>query len=434
MKVKIESTRLVKPFYQDTTPLTTSDFVPLSVFDKATYDQHIAVIYAYNPPTQSNAAIELGLRKALAAYRAWAGRIGEDSDGNLVVLLNDEGVRFVEAFVDYPLDRTMLLKPSPFLLTLHPGVKDVSELVQVQLTRFSCGSMVVGFTAHHRVADGHSSSNFLVAWGQATRGLMISPLPFDDRTIFPPRCPPEVKFQHRGAEYIPRNFKKTYPLIDHDTNDIVVHKVHYSAEFISKLKAKASHNNKRYTTIETLLAHLWRSITRARGLNHSDTTKLRISVDGRSRLNPKVPNEYFGNLVLWAFVTTKVKDLLHEPLSYATRLLHEAIVKVNDDYFKSFIDFATHEVKDDGELVTNTESSSNPILWPDLEVDSWLRFPFYDLDFGCGGPYIFMPSFSPVEGMLFLLPSFLGDGGIEVFVPLFQQSLETFKEICYSLD
>ncbi|XP_057805241.1 agmatine coumaroyltransferase-2-like [Salvia miltiorrhiza] len=430
MKVKIENTRLVKPLYQGTTPRT-SDYVPLSVFDKVTYNQHIAVIYAYNPPTQSNAAIELGLRKALAAYRAWAGRFGEDSGGNPIILLNDGGIRFVEASVDYALDRTMLLKPSPFLLSLHPDLKGVAELVQVQLTRFSCGSMVVGFTAHHHVADGHSSSNFLVAWGQATRGLRISPLPFYDRMIFPPRNPPKIEFQHCGAEYIPRNFKKTYPMIDYNIDDVVIHKVHYNAEFISKLKAKASTNTKRFTTIEALLAHLWRAITRARALNQSDTTRLRISVDGRSRLNPKVPNEYFGNLVLWAFATTKVKDLLHEPLSYAAKLLHEAIIKVNDDYFKSFIDYANHEVKDE---VPNTESSFDPILWPNLEVDSWLRFPFYDLDFGCGGPYIFMPSFSPVEGMVFLLPSFLGDGSIEAFVPLFQQSLTTFKQICYSLD
>lgn len=104
MKVKIESTRLVKPLYQGTTP-PKLDHVPLSVFDKVTYNQHIAVIYAYNPPTQSNAAIELGLRKALAVYRAWAGRFGKDSGGNPIILLTDEGVRFVEASVDHALDR-----------------------------------------------------------------------------------------------------------------------------------------------------------------------------------------------------------------------------------------------------------------------------------------------------------------------------------------
>lgn len=432
MKVKIESSKLIKPLYQGNSPIT-SDRVPLSVFDKVTYNQHIAVIYAYHPPTQSNSAIELGLRKALSEYPEWAGRLRKDRGGNPIVLLNDEGVRFVEACVDQVLDRMMLVKPSPDLLSLHPNLEGVEELVQVQLTRFSCGSMVVGFTAHHHVADGHSSSNFLVAWGQATRGVRISPLPLRDRSIFPPRSLPKIEFEHRGAEYVAKKFKKTYPLIDYDANDIMVHKVHYTKEFIAKIKAKASNTSgKRFTTIESLLAHLWRTITRARGLNESETTKIRISVDGRSRLNPKVPNEYFGNLVLWAFATSKVKDLVHEPLSYTAKLLHDAVTKVNDNYFKSFIDFTNHEMNEE-ELVPNTESNET-ILWPDLEVDSWLRFPFYDLDFGHGEPYIFMPSFFPVEGMVLLLPSFSGDGSIEVFVPLFQQSLTTFKEICYSLD
>lgn len=436
MKVKIERNRLVKPLYQSTPP-PTSSYTPLSVFDKVTYNQHIAVIYAYRFPTPSNATIELGLQKALGIYREWGGRLGYDTNGNPIILLNDEGVRFVEASVDSELDQTVLLKPCASLLSLHPKLKDVVELVQVQLTTFSCGSLVVGFTAHHLVADGHSSSNFLVAWGQATRGLNITALPLRDRTIFSPRNPPKFEFEHRGAEYVAKKFKRVYPLIHDDMEDIVVHKVHYTAEFLSKLKAKASSMNenkyyKPFTTFESLVAHLWRTITKARGLNQSDFTQIRISVDGRSRINPKVPNEYFGNLVLWAFPRAKVNDLLHQPLSYATKVIHEAIVAVNDGYFKSFIDFSCHKAGEE-ELVANTQPNS-AFLWPNLEVDSWLRFPFYDLDFGQGGPCIFMPSFFATEGMLFLVPSFTGDGSIEAFVPLFRQNLATFQQCCSSLE
>ncbi|KAK6144306.1 hypothetical protein DH2020_021126 [Rehmannia glutinosa] len=436
MKVKIGSSKLVKPFYEGNPPLTT-DYMPLSVFDKVTYDQHVAVIYAYRPPTPPNATIELGLRKALAVYREWAGRLGKDSSGEPIILLNDEGVRFVEASVDRALDETVTFRPSASLLSLHPNLEGVVELVQVQVTRFSCGSMVVGFTAHHLVADGHATSNFLVAWGQACRGLQISPVPFHDRTIFSPRNPPKFDFEHRGIEYIPKNFKKVYPLIDNSVEDIVAHKVHYNAEFLSKLKARASSmngTNKPFSTFESLVAHLWRAITKARGLNGLETTQVRVSVDGRARLNPRVPNEYFGNLVLWAFAKAKVDDLLREPLPYAAKLLHEAVMNVNDKYFKSFIDFANHKVRQEDLVPNAVADTKESILWPNLEVDSWLRFPFYDLDFGGGGPYIFMPSFSPTEGMIFLLPSFVGDGSIDVFVPLFRENLTTFKQICYSLD
>ncbi|KAL2511166.1 Shikimate O-hydroxycinnamoyltransferase [Abeliophyllum distichum] len=435
MKVKIGRSRIIKPLYEGTPP-TTINYIPLSVFDKVTYDQHVAVIYAYHPPIPTNATIELGLQKALAEYREWAGRLGKDDNGDTIILINDEGVKFVEASVDRSLDQVMPTGPSASLLSLHPSLEGVVELVQVQLTTFKCGSLVVGFTAHHLVADGHSTSNFLVAWGQACRGLEISPLPLHDRTIFSPRVPPIFEFEHRGVEYINKKLKKVYPLIHNGVEDIVAHKVHYSSAFLAKLKAKSSSlngKNKPFSTFESLLAHLWRGITKARGLSEHETTQVRISVDGRHRLNPKVPN-YFGNLVLWAFPKAKVKDLLNQPLPYATKLIHDAVTNVNDNYFKSFIDFANHKVKEEGLVQNAVADTEESILWPNLEVDSWLRFPFYELDFGFGGPYIFMPSFFPTEGMIFLLPSFMQDGSIDVFVPLFRDNLETFKQICFSLD
>ncbi|KAH0749945.1 hypothetical protein KY290_029177 [Solanum tuberosum] len=442
MKVKIESSNIIKPFYEDNIiPPSTRTYIPLSVFDKVTYEAQIAIIYAYRPPTPPNAAIQLGLQKALAIYREWAGRLGKDEHDNPVILLNDEGVRFVEASADSTLDKVMPFKPSASLLNLHPSLNNVVELVQVQVTRFTCGSLVVGFTAHHTVADGHSTSNFLVAWGQACRGLGINPLPLHDRTIFNPRNPPLIEYEHKGTEFMSKSVKKENSLNEsthHVTEDIVVHKVHFTVEFLAKLKAKASsmnnnnnnNNNKPYSTFESLVAHLWRAITKARGLSVFETTHIRISVNGRMRLNPRVPNEYFGNLVLWAFPTSKVKDLLREPLPYATKLIHDAVAKVNNNYFRSFIDFANHKEED----LIPTADMSKHILCPNLEVDSWLRFPFYDLDFGTGCPYMFMPSYFPTEGMMFLLPSFIGDGSIDAFIPLFQDNLPTFKKICYSLD
>ncbi|CAA0813516.1 Shikimate O-hydroxycinnamoyltransferase [Striga hermonthica] len=437
MKVTITRSRLLKPSYDANPPLT-STHIPLSVFDKVTYDQHVAVIYAYRPPTPPNSIIELGLRKVLAVYREWAGRLGKDTNGEPVIFLNDEGVRFVEASVDHDLDETVTFGPSASLLSLHPTLEGVVELLQAQVTRFSCGSMVVGFTTHHLVADGHATSNFLVAWGRACRGLGKLQESLHGRTMFVPRNPPKIDFVHIGVEYVTKNFKKAYPFIDNSLDDIVVHKVHYSAEFLSKLKARASSMNKTsckpFSTFESLMAHLWRSITKARGLSGFETTQVRVSVDGRTRMNPMVPDDYFGNLVLWAFARAKVEDLLKEPLSYAATVLHEAVVEVDDKYFKSFIDFANHKVRQEDLIPNAVSDTDESILWPNLEVDSWLRFPFYDLDFGCGGPFIFMPSFSPIEGMIFLLPSINGDGSIDVFLPLFRENLTTFRQICYSLE
>lgn len=219
--------------------------------------------------------------------------------------------------------------------------------------------------------------------------------------------------------------------------NIIVHKVHFTLEFLGKLKAHASFMNgkaKTYSTFESLVAHLWRVITKSRELNALQNTQIRISVDGRRRIEPRIPDEFFGNIVLWAFPTSKVKDLLDEPLHYATKIIHDAITKVDDKYFKSFIDFANDEkVITRQDLVPSADMKKDS-LCPNLEVDSWLRFPFYDLDFGTGCPFVFMPSYYPTEGMMFLVPSFIGDGSIDAFIPLYEDNLTNFKKICHSLD
>ncbi|KAI4368728.1 hypothetical protein MLD38_017252 [Melastoma candidum] len=440
MKVKIDSSKIIKPCYEvgHCSPPFTTPCIPLSVFDNVNYCGHMAVIYVYRPPTPPNSALKQGLERVLSIYREWAGRLGKNPEGENVILLNDEGVRFVEASVEGILDPNMQFKPSPLLWTLHPSMKGGEELVQVQLTRFGCGSLVVGFTAHHYVADGQATSNFLVDWGKASRGVDFGQHPLHDREIFVPRDPPKVEFKHSGIEYLTKKLISLYDRINSNVQveDIVVTKVHFTLEFLSNLKTRASStlSNKTYSTFQSLLAHLWRCQMKARGLGGYETTQIRISVNGRTRMNPRVPNNYFGNLVLWAFPKSKVKDLLREPLSYAAKIIHDAVSNLNGDYFQSFVDYASTELKEPGSSdLIPSNNLFHSVLAPNLEVDCWLGFPFYDLDFGCGGPYMFMPSYFPTEGTMFLLPSFIGDGSIDAFIPLYKDHVERFMQNCYVL-
>ncbi|KAG9151514.1 hypothetical protein Leryth_023498 [Lithospermum erythrorhizon] len=437
MKLTIDNSKILKPYYEDNaTPPSINDYMHLTVFDKVNYDTQVAVIFAYRPPTPPNAILELGLRKALSVFRPFAGRLSIDKNDDPIILLNDEGVKFIEVSVDGSLDETVSFEPSANLKMLHPSTQGVDELVQVQLTRFSCGSMVVGFVSHHFVADGQGTSNFLVAWGQATRGVDISPVPFLDRNnVFTPRELPQFdQFEHRGVEYMSKRLNYTPSENGILEDEILVHKVRYSREFLAKLKTIASSElgeKRPYSTFESLLGHVWRTMTKARGLNEDETTHVKVSVNGRMRLKPNVPN-YFGNLVLWALPTSTVKDLTNEPLSFAAKAIHDSVAKVNNEYFTSFIDFANYKIKE--EDLIPTADCTKRILTPNVNVDSWLRFPFYDLDFGTGCPFAFMPTYIPVDGLIFLLPTSPEDGSVDVVVSLFKDKLETFKEICYCLE
>ncbi|KAJ4769463.1 HXXXD-type acyl-transferase family protein [Rhynchospora pubera] len=439
MNITIESSKLVKPTYNNgNNAPSTNHHVRLSVFDKVTFNIHDgAAIHAFNPPTRCNSDIEKGLSKVLSEYREWAGRLGEDEEGNSIIFLNDQGVRFVEAVSESKLRNVLPSKPTKEIQSLYPSLDGVQELLQVQLTRFACGSLVVAITFHHQIADGQATGNFLAAWGLATRGLPIDSTPLCTRsTLFQPRDPPLIQYDHQKIEYMNKMYPKHTTNSDHESNEeeIVIQKVHFTNEFINKLRANASTGvPKHFSRFEVILAHLWRVITKARGLHNHETTQIRISVNGRRRMDPKVPNEYFGNLVLWAFPRSKVKDLINRPLRYAAELIHDEVAKVNDMYFKSFIDFASSGIiKKEG--LVSTAVMNKKILSPDLEVDSWLTFRYFDMDFGSGSPYYFMPTYYATEGMLFILPSYLGDGSIDAFVPLLNDNLDTFNMCCYSLD
>uniref|UniRef100_A0A0D9XG82 Uncharacterized protein n=1 Tax=Leersia perrieri TaxID=77586 RepID=A0A0D9XG82_9ORYZ len=449
MEVKVLSTKIVKPSYPEGSPAPdTTEFVPSSVFDKATYDIQMAIIYAFRPPGPSPAAIERGLAAVLAIYRLFAGQVIRRRDGDAAgeatgVVLNDHGARLVEAIVDANLADIAPAKPSPAVLRLHPNLDggEIKEIVQVQLTRFACGSLAVGFTASHAVADGHATSDFLAAWGRAARGLAAvageSP-PHHRPDLFLPRDPPLVEFDHRNVEY----YRPPPPPLagagdehhKHGGDGVVIHKAHFTKDFIARLRAAASDGRGRpYSRFETILAHVWRAMTRARGLgNPNQTSTIRISVDGRHRLSPTAPENYFGNMVLWAFPTATVGELLNRPLKHAAQTIHDAVARVDAGYFRSFIDFASSgAVEEEGLAPT---AVLKDVLCPDLEVDSWLTFPFYELDFGTGSPTYFMPSYFPTEGMLFLVPSYLGDGSVDAFVPVFEHNLEAFKQSCYSME
>jgi hypothetical protein len=251
------------------------------------------------------------------------------------------------------------------------------------------------------------------------------------KDLFKPRSSPRVEHDHRSREYYLPSPTNAVGHHGDVTDNIVIHKAHFTKDFIAGLRGSASEGRGRpFSRFETILAHLWRTMTRARDLSPEETTTIRLSVDGRHRLGK--PAEYFGNMVLWAFPRATVGDLLTRPLKHAAQVIHDEVARVDGGYFQSFVDFATSGAAEKEGLARSAVCKD--VMCPDVEVDSWLTFPFYELDFGTGSPSYFMPSYFPTEGMLFLTPSYIGDGSVDAFVPVFEHNLQAFKECCYSTE
>ncbi|KAI3878340.1 hypothetical protein MKX03_021800 [Papaver bracteatum] len=419
VEIQQVSKRLLQPIYNGDQPISTTMFVPLAVFDRLADDMHVPILYAYKPPNPSNALLEQGLRKALSEFREWAGRFSEDDNGQTIILLNDGGMSFIEASSNCTLDQAFPFT-TPTLLKLSANFEGVEELALVQLTRFTCGSLVLSFSGHHIVADGKSVSLFLNAWGQACRGLNIHPRPFCDRNIFVPRDPFRIEFDHRSVEIVNRKISKYSIPLPYTEDDLVQQVLHCTPE-------------PPYSTSVCLVAHLWKVITRVWRLADSQTTYAKISVNGRRRLMPCIPDEYFGNMVLWAFAETQGKNLFDESLSHTAEIIHKEVTKVDNNYYKSYIDFANKNLNDDGLTPRKPDPSSVPSCWPNLEIQSWLGFTYNDVDFGVGKHFIYMPSFDPLEAETYLVPSVVGDGSINVYITLFQQHQARFTELFYNI-
>ncbi|KAI3925744.1 hypothetical protein MKX01_003303 [Papaver californicum] len=406
--------------------------IPLTIFDKAAFDFQIAVLYVFKPPMPSNEVLKYALSKVLVYYPHLAGRFIKDDLGRTCIILNNAGVRITETYIPATLAEQLPFNPTKDVSHLLPPVEGVEELFQIQLNRYACGGLVIGETSHHRVADGQSMSMFFVAWARMVRGLDVESLPYHDRlAVSQPRNPPIVEFDHASIE-----FKKT--TVNPDTtpvfSSIETLVINYSTEFINNLKAKVLGENcnphQRYSTFECLLSHTWKKMTQARGLDPEVSTQVRVSVNGRPRIKPSVPMEYFGNFVLWAYPTLKVKELLQESYAYVSKVIHDEVIHVDSRYFKSFIDFGT-ATEDDLEA---TAPEFGNTLCPNLEVDSWLRFQFHELDFGGGSPCAVFPPNILVEGLIIFLPTCSEDGEVDVVISLLPEHVPLFKQISHSID
>ncbi|KAK9155691.1 hypothetical protein Sjap_003171 [Stephania japonica] len=413
---------------------TLPTLVPLTIFDKAAFDLHVAVLYAFRPPMPSNEVMKEALSKVLVYFPHLAGRYATDGRGRTCIALNNAGVRVTETYLPTTLAEQLPFEPSKDVNHLLPPVEGIEELLQIQLNRYACGGLVIGQTAHHRVSDGQSMSAFFVAWAKLVRGLDVEPLPYHDRlAVSVPRNPPIVEFDHRSIEFKQTDIPDTpVPL-----SSIQNLSINFSNEFINKLKAKVLNENqtgcRRYSTFECLLAHVWKKVTQARELKYDEWTQVRVAVNGRARMKPPVPMEFFGNLVLWAYPKLMVKEVLHESHAYIAKKIHDAVTKIDHKYFQSFIDFGEVANQDEKELEATAPEIGNT-LCPNLEVDSWMRFQFHELDFGGGGPCAFYPPNIPVEGLLILLPSCQEGGGVDVVMSLLPQHVKLFKQISHSLE
>ncbi|KAF3529249.1 hypothetical protein DY000_02039017 [Brassica cretica] len=196
----------------------------------------------------------------------------------------------------------------------------------------------------------------------------------------------------------------------------------------SKAKAKEDGNTVSYSSYETLAAHVWRSVTKARAFPDDQVTKLYIATDGRSRLRPQLPPGYLGNVVFTATPLAAAGDLLSKPTSYVAGLIHDVLARMDDEYLRSALDYL--EMQPDLSALVRGAHTYN---CPNLGITSWVRLPIYDADFGWGRPVFMGPSVIAFEGLSYVLPSPTNDGSLSLFIALRTEHMKLFEKYLYEI-
>ncbi|GMI80690.1 hydroxycinnamoyl-CoA shikimate/quinate hydroxycinnamoyl transferase [Hibiscus trionum] len=396
---------------------------------------HLPTVYYYKPTGSSGffdtAKLKEALSKILVQFYPIAGRLGLDQNGRLEIVCNGEGVLFVEAESSSVMDhlvgdygddsRVLELVPK---LDYSGGISSY-PLTVLQVTKFKCGGVCLGVGFQHTLGDGLSALHFINSWADIARGSSPTIAPFIDRTLLRARGPPTTRFHH--IEYDPS------PSMNSTSDDVkpsIVSTFKLTADQLNTLKAKANvadaHSGIKYSSFNILAAHIWRCVSKARGLPDDQATKLNFPIDGRFKLNPQLPNGYFGNVIFPAAQIAQAGDLKTEPFTDTIKRIHERLKEINDEYLRSSLDYI-EKVSDLSTLVRGHHT----YRCPNLNIVPWIWLPIYDADFGWGRPIYMGPANVVHEGKFYIIPSPDNDGSLSLVTRLETSHMKLFEEFLY---
>ncbi|KAJ7961517.1 spermidine hydroxycinnamoyl transferase-like [Quillaja saponaria] len=429
----------------------------LSESDQINPWTHTPMIFVYKPNHIINNPIEtlkISLAKILVHYYPLAGRLRWIGGGRLQVDCNGKGAQLLEAESTKNMAEYGDFEPSEAIKDLLPHVdynscpiEDV-PLLLVQLTKFLCGGLILGFKPSHMLVDGLATAHFINSWAKLARGerLEENELPFLNRTVlksFEPLMSP--RYDHNELKELPlilgcsdnmsERLKKTRVTL-----------LRLTKKQVEKLKGKAnedrlSSQSRPYSRYEAVAGHIWRSASRARHgtdkLKYHQPTVVRFTADVRNRLNPPLPANYCGNALLRSVTPTCfLGDIISKPLSYSAQKIREATEILTEDFLRSQLDFITRQ-----QNVEWLRASFHIVNYvkgpffgnPNMSIGSWLSLPMYREDFGWGKPVYVGPGSLNDDGKTFIMPTGPdGDGSIIVALRLQTIHMEAFKRFFYN--
>ncbi|XP_042478833.1 uncharacterized acetyltransferase At3g50280-like, partial [Macadamia integrifolia] len=250
-------------------------------------------------------------------------------------------------------------------------------LLAVQVTELLDG-IFIACSFNHVVGDGTSYWHFFKQWADICRMVKtvnhehISRPPVLNRWFLDGHGPIiSLPFSHSDG-FVDKCLPVSMGLKDKF--------FHFSPQSIAKLKAKANAEStttsgSTISSFQALFALIWRSVTRARRHlpNHQKTT-CRMAINNRSRLNPPLSPNYFGNCIQAVITSATVGELLSHGIGWAAWLLDEAVNDHSDSKVRRKVE----------EWLKSPYQFGNFFDPYGIMMESSPRFTMYGCDFGWG--------------------------------------------------
>ncbi|CAM0902388.1 unnamed protein product [Alopecurus aequalis] len=336
------------------------------------------------------------LARTLGRYYHFAGRLAVDEredDGTVTVRLmcTGEGAELVHAAAPGVAIQDIvgsLYSPSKVVWDFFPmnGVRNADAALEslpvlaAQLTELDDG-VFVAVSMNHSVGDGTSFWEFFNAWSEIHRGggatngalkVASAPAPVHGRW-FPETCPvpvplPFAKLQHilQQSELPP--VREAFFI--------------FSAASVKKLKARANDEMAGIATapissLQALLAHLWRAVCRARRLKPGQETFYAVIIGGRGRVSG-IPEGYVGSALLPSRAVCTAGEVQDKGLGWTAWQLNRAVASLDEAALREYLDGWVREP-----TFSYTSLSAGSV---GIETGGSPRFDVYGNDFGWGRP------------------------------------------------
>ncbi|MED6217312.1 hypothetical protein PIB30_016501 [Stylosanthes scabra] len=390
-------------------------YIPIVLFYSA---------YDFNPSDLDfktiSEKLKSSLSKVLSIYHPFCGRVKDNS----TVECDDSGILFIESKVTTDLSHilnnpqvheiTQLLPFDPY----NPQLADQEnkELratnMAVQLNEFTCGGIAIAACFSHKIADGATTATFLKSWAEIASGrgnIAASSSEIDAAMVFPPK---DIKLDI------------TRGMVGLGKTEIVTKRFIFDKANLSKLKDQFGSFNP--TRVEAVTALIWKSALEAKRVNSSSglhsASMMSHAVNIRDRMNPPLSKNMLGNF--WQQSISPIMEFNGEVrLLDLANMVRETIRKVDADFIC--------KLQGDGfvKIIESLMEAKRMVAQkgiPGYGFSSWVRFGFYEADFGWGMPSWVCTIGVPIENVIILMATRDGDG-IEAWVTLNKLDMVEFE-------